>query len=43
MDKVIDQIQRRWCGHTVRMDETRWPKKILDRIPPGKKRPIKPF
>ena len=23
--------------HTVRMDETRWPKKILEWIPPGKR------
>ena len=41
MDKdIIDEVQRLqqvWYGHTVKMDETRLPKKILEWIPPGKR------
>lgn len=48
MDKkhnITDEIERRqlvWFGHTKRMDENRWPRKVLEWIPPERRKRGRP-
>nr|CAI5853376.1 unnamed protein product [Callosobruchus analis] len=42
---VADEIERRqlvWFGHTKRMDENRWPRKVLEWIPPERRKRGRP-
>jgi hypothetical protein len=38
---VIGEVQKQqliWCGHTNRMDEMRWPRKVLEWVPQEKRK-----
>lgn len=38
---IIDEIERRqltWFGHVKRMEDDRWPRKILEWIPPVRRK-----
>ena len=42
---VLDRIQRKqlkWYGHLLKMDDSRWPKKIYQWIPHGRRRRGRP-
>ena len=42
---VIDRFDRRqliWYGHVVRMNEERWPRKVLDYTPPNRRKKGRP-
>ena len=42
---ILDRIQRRqlkWYGHFLRMEDSRWPKKIYQWTPHGRKRRGRP-
>lgn len=42
---IVEEIEKKqlvWFGHTKRMDETRWPKRILEWIPYERKKRGRP-
>ncbi|XP_044755113.1 uncharacterized protein LOC123314065 [Coccinella septempunctata] len=42
---IIDDVDRKqltWFGHTKRMGDTRWPRKIFERIPPERRKRGRP-
>lgn len=44
-DTAVDRLERRslkWFGHLLRMDDQRWPKKLLKWKPPGRKKRGRP-
>lgn len=44
-ETVIDRIQKRslkWFGHLLRMEDTRWPKRLFYWTPPGKRKKGRP-
>ena len=44
-DTSVEQIEKKrliWLGHTQRMRDERWPKRILNWDPPGRRRRGRP-
>ena len=43
---IIDEIERRqltWFGHVKRLEDDRWPRKILEWIPPVRRKRGRPW